>query len=116
MWSVPASRPDADGVVNDDGPEAETPPCLLCDGPTVRGTVGLTLLGAPKFTYKVRHLEVSVPLDTLLCQSCGEVRFRARDTTTVRQAHASQTRVTPRQMAAGWRSVMKPGSAREEGE
>jgi hypothetical protein len=112
---VSASRPDADGAVSDGGPEADTPPCLLCDGPTVRGTVGLTLLGAPKFTYKVSHLEVSVPLETLLCQSCGEVRFRARDTRSVRQAHASQTRVTPRQMAASWRSAIKPGSAPAEG-
>jgi hypothetical protein len=107
---VPVPRSEPAGPEAAVETDADSPRCLLCDGPTVRGTVGLTLLGAPKFTYKVRHLEVSVPLETLLCQSCGEVRFRARDTGVVRQAHASESRATPRQVAASWRAALKTGS------
>lgn len=62
--------------------------CRECGGDLIRGSVGLAVIGAPKFTYRVRHLEVSVDLESYICERCGEVRLWAVDTTPIRRARA----------------------------
>lgn len=74
------------------------------------GAVGLTLLGSPKFTYKIRHLEVSVPLQALLCEDCGEVRFRAPDPGRIRLAREGLAKAGLRQLASTWRVPPRPAT------
>jgi hypothetical protein len=66
--------------------------CPGCGGVQVSGSIGFPLLGAPKFSYKLRTLEVSVELAARMCESCGLVEFSAKDPKPVKDARAALLR------------------------
>lgn len=66
--------------------------CTECGGVQVAGNIGFPLLGSPKFSYKVRTLEVSVEVVARMCESCGLVEFRAKDPRPVKDARAALQR------------------------
>lgn len=68
--------------------------CRLCGGELVEGGVSIPLLGPPRFSYKVRTTEVTVPLEAALCLGCGHVTLRAPDTEPIRQAASALDRAS----------------------
>ena len=63
--------------------------CGDCSGELIHGAVSLGLLSSPKFTYKLKAVEVSVPLKAWLCTSCGTVTFRTDDPSPIVKAHTA---------------------------
>ena len=63
--------------------------CGDCSGELILGAVSLGLLSSPKFTYKLKAVEVSVPLKAWLCTNCGRVAFRADDPSPIVKAHTA---------------------------
>ena len=68
--------------------------CHLCGGELVEGGLAIPFLGPPRFTYKVKTVEVTVPVEASLCLGCGHVTLRAPDTEPVRQAATALDRAS----------------------
>ena len=80
------------GRRHDSGADEERWKCTGCGGIQVAGSIGFPLLGAPRFSYKLRTLEVSVEVVARMCESCGLVEFRAKDPRPVKDARAALLR------------------------
>lgn len=63
--------------------------CAGCGGELILGSVSLGLLSSPKFSYKLKAVEVSVPLKAWLCTGCGTVTLRTDDATPIVKAHTA---------------------------
>lgn len=75
-------------------------PCPSCGGFLVTGSVSMSLLGPPKFSYRLKTIDVSVDMAASMCESCGLVVFRVADPTPIRQARAAlQRTVAPESVA-----------------
>ncbi len=79
--------------VAEDGGD-ETVPCPECGGELLTGSVAFPLLGAPKFAYRLKTLDVSVDLTARMCDRCGLVVFRACDPAPIREARSALRRAS----------------------
>lgn len=86
-----------------------TIPCPSCGGSLVTGTVGMSLLGSPKFSYRLKTIDVSVDVAASMCESCGLVVFRVADPTPIRQARAALQRTVAPESVAQPNSQIRPG-------
>lgn len=67
-------------------------PCQECGGALVSGAVAFPVLGAPKFSYRLKTVDVSVDVGARMCDTCGLVVFRVADPGPIREARAAVRR------------------------
>lgn len=73
----------------DDARSADVRPCPQCGQSMVEGSVGFPILGASKFNYRLRTVDISVEIAAHMCESCGFVMFQAPDPRPIREARAA---------------------------
>lgn len=83
-------------------------PCPSCGGFVVTGSVSGSLLGTPRFSYRLKTVDVSVDVAASMCESCGLVVFRVPDPTPIRQARAALQRSGATESVAQPKSQIRP--------
>jgi hypothetical protein len=63
--------------------------CSECGGDLVDGSMGIPLLGSPRFAVKLGATEVTTEVLAGMCRDCGRVELRARDPERIRVAAAA---------------------------
>lgn len=81
--------------------EVDDLPCQQCGGAMISGGVAFPLLGAPKFSYRLKTVDVSVEIGARMCDTCGIVEFRVDDPKPIRDARAAARRASE-QPAERW--------------
>lgn len=73
--------------------ETEARLCASCGGRMIPGNIVLPILGAPKFAYRAKGLNVETQIDGLMCEKCGEVIFRAQNPERIKKIHDAMARL-----------------------
>lgn len=103
--SVPSATPDP-------APDAR---CAECGGELVAGSVGLPLLGSPRFAYRLGTMDVAVDVAARMCESCGLVVFRVANPGPIRDARRALQRAQgqgPQQLLPHGQGSTPPNTAR----
>jgi hypothetical protein len=75
--------------------------CPDCGGDLVDGSMGLPLLGSPRFAFRLGTTEVQTDVLASMCRDCGRIDLRASDPGRIRVA-ASAAASAPRVRRIPW--------------
>jgi hypothetical protein len=75
--------------------------CSECGGDLVDGSMGLPLLGSPRFAFRLGTKEVQTDVLASMCRDCGRIDLRASDPGRIRAA-ASAAASAPRVRRIPW--------------
>lgn len=83
--------------------------CPDCHGELVDGSMGLPLLGSPRFAFRLGAMEVTTEVRASMCRDCGRVLLHASDPDRIRVAAAAARTPRPRRVPWPRRPDREPG-------